>query len=172
MSRLLLLLAALAVAGPVFAAEKLDAVDEALQPGAYEERAAAGTVAQLTVPFLRSPALERLWGPPRLIVVSDGSYVLVYRSPKIKDGVDRYFKIVGTRRPIPVITDNRGRPERDGSTFVLGQRVKYFGMGNETPAWQSDALLLVAPDGRRANYVLIYAGRRPWPGKFFPPVAW
>ena len=148
-----------------------DAIKETVEPGLYMDPPARGTVAQLAVSFLHSPVLEARWGAPVLTVVEDGSYVLIYRNSKAKSA-DEFLKVVGTRRPLSVLKGYSASPKRDGTVTVLGQRVDYYGNGNETPAWQSVAFALTAPDGRAGNYVLFYGGRKPWPGSFFPPVAW
>ena len=148
-----------------------DAIKETIEPGLYMDPPARGTVAQLAVPLLHSPALEGRWGAPVLTVVEDGSYVLIYRNSKSKD-TDEFLKIVGTRRPLSVLKGYSASPKREGTATVLGQRVDYSINGNESPAWQSIAFALTAPDGRAGNYVLFYGGRRPWPGSFFPPVTW
>lgn len=155
------------MASPLLAA---DAVDEALSPGLYEPRTASGTLAQVKVPFLHSPEMERRWGKPQLIVATDGSYVLTYKPKAGK--TEQHLKIVGTRRPIPTIMGLNGRPARDGEATVLGRKTPYFGTGNETSAWQSWGIPLSASDGRSASYVLIYASPKPWAGGVFPPVAW
>lgn len=158
---------ALFAASPIFAA---DAVDEALSPGLYEPRPAAGTMVQIKVPFLHSPEMEKRWGKPQLIVAADGSYVLTYKPKGGKAG--QYFRIVGTRRPIPVITGIDGKPAHDGEATVLGKKIAYFGAGGESSAWQSWGIPLTSSDGRSASYVLIYASSKQWPGGVFPPVAW
>lgn len=166
-----LFLVAAAVAGATMTlrAGESDAVDHALAPGLWEAPTAQGTIAQITVPFLHSPEMERRCGKPRLTVVADGSYVLRYQHPTNRS---EFLEIVGTRRPVPPIRDASGNPSRLGTIEVLGQRVPYYVAGNEDPEILTPGLVLTAPGGKKANYVIHAGGKETWAKKQIPKLSW
>lgn len=54
------------------------------------------------IPFLHSPALERAWGKPELLVGKDGSYLLSYQSPH--SSLD-LFTIHAFSTPFPALSE-------------------------------------------------------------------
>lgn len=148
----------------------LDAVDEALQTGLWEESKGAGRVADLTVPFLSAPALEKRWDRPVLTVVRDGSYVLRYANPK---NAGEFVKIVGTNRAIPVIRNSAGRPAYDAGTVrIVRTPAPFFRSGNEDPEIMTSGLRLKAPDGRSASYVIRAGGSKAVIERNLAAIAW
>lgn len=104
----------------------------------------------IKVPILRAPALEAKYGTPRYHVMQDGSYLAHYEW-----GKSMYLKIVGTQRPgsIPAYAT-------DGSFDLMGKQQGSYGTGNEDPEFTSKITRLTAPDGRSANYVIVFGGKR------------
>ena len=77
--------------------------------------------------------------------MEDGSYLAAYRQGK------KYIHIMGTKRPAvtfpyPPI----------GTVRILNQTVGYYGTGNEDPEYTSKVTPFTAPDGRTANYAIVY----------------
>jgi hypothetical protein len=130
--------------------EQGDAVDHVLSGTLAMDPISSPTgTSGITVPILRAPALEAKYGKPKYHVMSDGSYQARY------DWGQMYLKIVGTQRP-PVPKDY----DTDSSFDLLGKTQGAYGTGNEDPEFTSKAARLTAPDGRSANYIIIYGGNR------------
>lgn len=165
---LLLFLSTVAAAAPPGSSPVGDEVDHALAPGLWEQAAPRGTYAQIGVPILSSPEMERRCGKPRLTVVADGSYVMTYRNPK---DAGEYLTIAGTRRQIPVVKGATGKPAKDGTLELMGQRFAYYFSGSEDPEIMTQGMSLKAPDGRTGNYVVTFGGKRSGKGKV-PALAW
>ncbi len=128
--------------------EQGDAVDHVLtRTLAMESTAPSGDVSKISVPVLRST--ESRTGKPVYRIMDDGSYIATYRWSS------RYLQIVGTPRGS---TPPSYPPE--GILPLMGKIYPTDGTGNEDPEFTSRAVTLTAPDGRTANYVIIYGGNR------------
>lgn len=104
-------------------------------------------ISAIKVPILRAPDLEAKYGKPTYSVMSDGSYVATH----LWDS--KYLQIVGTPRP-PVTFGYK-----PGGTFRLfGKSVGYYPTGNEETEYRSHLTSFTAPDGRTANYSIVYGG--------------
>jgi hypothetical protein len=106
--------------------------------------------AAITVPILRAPGLEAKYGKPKYDVMRDGSYIARY-----KWGKSVYLGILGTPRPGTTFGyDTRGTID------FMGSRHGYYVTGNEDPEITSKITRLTAPDGRSANYLVVFGGDR------------
>ncbi|MGC4015021.1 MAG: hypothetical protein QM755_10985 [Luteolibacter sp.] len=115
----------------------------------------------IRVPILRAPAWEARFGKPRYTVMKDGSYIARYR-----DGQD-YLEIVGTQRPV-----KKNSFAYPGSLQAMGRKVEYYDSGNEEPELTTEPITLTAPDGRTANYCLVFGGSKPGIAKRVPAIGW
>ena len=126
---------------------------------------------RISIPVLRSPALEKRWGKPELLVGPKGGYLLRYEDPKDDDthltilGSPTMFKAAG---PIPPPYTEIGFDKKANTvtpkevsqmwrrTSVEGRDVRYYtaeGFSGDQPAQIStETFRLTAPDGRTASY--------------------
>ena len=126
---------------------------------------------RISIPVLRSPALEKRWGRPELLVGPKGGYLLRYEDPEDDDthltilGSPQVFRTAG---PIPPPYTEIGfdretntvTPKEAGQlwrkTRVAGREVRYYtaeGFSGDQPAQIStETFRLTAPDGRAASY--------------------
>lgn len=98
-------------------------------------------LSRIKVPILKASGL----GKPTYSVMGDGSYVARYDFGK------KYVYVMGTSRPAKTFSYP---PE--GSFRFLNQSTGYYGTGNEDPEYTSAVTSLTAPDGRTANYAVVY----------------
>lgn len=126
---------------------------------------------RISIPVLRSPALEKRWGKPQLLVGPKGGYLLRYEDPKDDDthltilGSPTMFKTAG---PIPPPYTEIGFDRKTNTvtpkevsqvwrkTTVADRDVRYYtaeGFAGDQPAQIStETFRLTAPDGRTASY--------------------
>ncbi len=126
---------------------------------------------RITVPVLRSPALEKRWGKPRLLVGPKGGYALRYEDPANHDrqltvfGSPQLFQTAG---PIPPPYTSLGFDARKNSYApgevsqpwqslqLAGRKVRYYIAEDHSdghPAqYSTETFRLTAPDGRTASY--------------------
>lgn len=98
-------------------------------------------ISAIKVPILKASG----YGNPKYSVMDDGSYLATYRQGK------KYLHILGTQRP-PVTFSY----PPIGTIRLLNQTVGYYGTGNEDPEYTSKVTSFTAPDGRTANYAIVY----------------
>lgn len=106
--------------------------------------------ARITVPILKAPDLEAKFGKANYAVMADGSY-----AARHSIGGGRYFTIVGTSRPA-----KRFSYDVHGTLVMMGKPNGYYVTGNEDPEITTKPMVLRAPDGKSATYVLIHGGRQ------------
>lgn len=128
---------------------------------------------RIKVPVLRSAALEKRWGKPRLLVGPNGGYALRYEHPRQRGS---HLTIFGSARKYPVAgpfappyTDLGADPQ--SGTFsprevaqswqnvrIAGRGVRYCiaeARSDEDPVqYTTETFRLTAPDGRTASYRL------------------
>lgn len=125
----------------------------------------------VTVPVLRAPGLERVWGAPKISRDGEGGYRLTYADPK------RPFArlmIHGQAKPLPKLSSPpplAGEEMRNNTLTgyqreqewrevrVLGETVRWFqestGGGADGAYFSSEGFSLEAPDGREGHYRLV-----------------
>lgn len=126
---------------------------------------------RIRVPVLYSPALEKRWGKPKLLVGPKGGYALRYASPKNPNthltifGSPSMFSPAGATPPpytdlgmdavkqtfVPQEVSQKWRHIR-----IAGQNVRYYvseGISDEQPLqFSTETFRFSAPDGRTASY--------------------
>lgn len=132
---------------------------------------AADDLLGVSVPVLRSPGLERVWGAPKIRRDGEGGYCLTYADPK------RPFArlmIHGQAEPLPKLSSPpplAGEEMRNNTLTgyqreqewrevrVLGEKVRWFqesvGGGADGAYFSSEGFPLEAPDGREGHYRLV-----------------
>jgi hypothetical protein len=132
---------------------------------------AGGDLLGVTVPVLRAPGLERVWGAPRIERDGEGGYRLTYVDPK------RPFArlmIHGAAEPLPKLSSPppiSGQEMRNNTLAgyereqewreveVLGERVRWFqesaGGGADGAYFSTEGFRVKAADGRRGHYRLV-----------------
>ena len=125
----------------------------------------------VTVPVLRAPGLERVWGAPKIQRDGDGGYCLTYADPK------RPFArlmVHGMAEPLPKLSSP---PKLSGeevlnntlagyeveqdwrSVEVLGEKVRWYqestGGGADGAYFSTEGFSLKAADGRKGHYRLV-----------------
>ncbi len=124
---------------------------------------------RITVPVLRSAAMEKRWGKPRLLVGPKGGYALRYVNPANPSnhltifGSPQRFATAGGLPPayteipgdsvLPVEVNQTWR-----SLGLAGRTVRYYisegRIGTASPQFSTETFRLTAPDGRTASYRL------------------
>lgn len=125
----------------------------------------------VTVPVLRAPGLERVWGAPKIQRDGDGGYCLTYADPK------RPFArlmVHGMAEPLPKLSsppklsgeEVRNNTlagyevEQDWRTVeVVGEKVRWYqestGGGADGAYFSTEGFTLKAADGRKGHYRLV-----------------
>jgi hypothetical protein len=140
---------------------------------ARQERAlrAGGDLYGVTVPVLKAPGLERVWGAPRILRDGEGGYVLVYTDPRRPTS---RLMIHGMAAPLPKLSSPpplRGGGMRNNTLAgdvqeqewrtvrVLGEKVRWFqqtaGGGVNGAYFSTEGFALKAPNGRKGHYRLV-----------------
>ena len=131
----------------------------------------AGDLLGVTVPVLRAPGLERVWGAPKIERDGRGGYCLTYADPK------RPFTrlmIHGMAEPLPKLSSppllageemrnntlaGYQREQEWRTVSVLGDKVRWFqesaGGGADGAYFSTEGFSLKAPDGRKGHYRLV-----------------
>jgi hypothetical protein len=138
-----------------------------------EEKATAANrdPGRISIPILRSQALEKRWGKPKLLVSAKGGYALRYQDPRNRHrnltvfGSPDMFPIAGLTPP--PYTDLGMDPKK--RTFapvevqqmwqlatINGSMVRFCitegGSGDQAPQISTETFRMTAPDGRVASY--------------------
>jgi len=125
----------------------------------------------MTVPVLRAPGLERVWGAPKIQRDGEGGYCLTYADPK------RPFArlmIHGMAEPLPKLSSppmlageemrnntlaGYEREQEWRSVTVLGEKVRWYqestGGGADGAYFSTEGFTLKAGDGRKGHYRLV-----------------
>ena len=131
----------------------------------------SGSEANIKVPVLRAPSLEKQWGKPLLTVAADGSYALHYSNPKRRF---QHLSIYGSPAqytpagPVPpsysdlTFTANgpatRRVDQKWQTATALGRQLRYCvtspDSGADVAELTTETVTLTAPDGRTASYCL------------------
>ena len=125
----------------------------------------------VTVPVLRAPGLERVWGAPKIQRDGEGGYCLTYADPK-KPFVR--LMVHGMAEPLPKLSSPpllAGEEMRNNtlagyekeqewrSVSVLGEEVRWFqesaGGGADGAYFSTEGFTLKASDGRKGHYRLV-----------------
>lgn len=128
---------------------------------------------RITVPVLRSPAMERKWGKPRLLVGPKGGYALRYEDPADSSNQLTIFGSPATyptagRVPPPYtelalagaggLVQPREVDQVWREVRIAGREVRYYisegSIGGEPPQFSTETFRLTAPDGRTASFRL------------------
>lgn len=132
---------------------------------------AGGDLLGVTVPVLRAPGLERVWGAPRIERDGEGGYRLTYVDPK------RPFArlmIRGAAEPLPKLSSPpplSGEEMRNNTLAgyereqewreveVLGETVRWYqesaGSGADGAYFSTEGFRVKAADGRQGHYRLV-----------------
>jgi hypothetical protein len=138
------------VAAPSATGSTTDLVAGVLAGELVDENAyASKDPARISVPILRAPDLEAKYGKPEYSVMADGSYAANHRLPG-----GSYLRIVGTPRPPKKLPY-----DAHGPLTLMGRHIGFFTTGNEDPEITSESIVMRAPDGRSATYVVTHGGR-------------
>jgi len=125
----------------------------------------------VTVPVLRAPGLERVWGAPKVLRDGEGGYCLTYADPK------RPFArlmIHGMAEPLPKLSSPpklAGEEMRNNTLagYRVDQEWRKVGILGETVRWyqettsggadgayfSTEGFTLKAADGRKGHYRLV-----------------
>jgi hypothetical protein len=143
-----------------------------LAPG-RQDRAlrAGGDLYGVTVPVLKAPGLERVWGAPRILRDGQGGYVLVYTDPR---RATSRLMIHGMVEPLPKLSSppplsgagmrnntlaGYQREQEWRTVRVLGEKVRWFqqsaGGGVSGAFFSTEGFTLKAPAGRKGHYRLV-----------------
>jgi len=158
---------------------RADGIDP--NPFALLEKQATATnhdAGRIAVPMLRSAALERRWGSPKLLVGPKGGYALRYENPAdesnhltIFGSPDRFPTAGRVPPPYTDLGPNQGTNQIVPTEIrqqwrhlqVAGRDVRYYinegALGDEPVQFSTETFRLTAPDGRTASYRLRSASR-------------
>lgn len=125
----------------------------------------------VTVPVLRAPGLERVWGAPKIQRDGEGGYCLTYADPK------RPFArlmIHGMAEPLPKLSSppmlageevrnntlaGYEREQEWRTVVVLEEKVRWFqesaGGGADGAYYSTEGFAAKASDGRKGHYRLV-----------------
>lgn len=125
----------------------------------------------VTVPVLRAPGLERVWGAPKIRRDGEGGYCLTYADPKRP-----FFRLMvhGMAEPLPKLSSPpklSGEEMRNNTLAgfekeqewrtvrVLGEEVRWYqestGGGADGAYFSTEGFTLKAADGRKGHYRLV-----------------
>lgn len=129
------------------------------------------TLDGVTVPVLRAPGLERVWGPPKIELDGKGGYCLTYADPR--QSFTRLM-IHGVVKPLPKLSappllggeemvDDQltgfTRPQSWRQVQVLDSKVRWYqestAGGADGAYYSTEGFTLKAPDGRKGHYRLV-----------------
>jgi len=132
---------------------------------------AGGDLLGVTVPVLRAPGLERVWGAPRVERDGEGGYRLTYVDPKRPFA---QLMIRGVAEPLPELSSpppvsgaemrnntlaGYQREQEWREVLVLGETVRWFqesaGSGADGAYFSTEGFSVKAADGRRGCYRLV-----------------
>lgn len=128
---------------------------------------------RIAVPLLKSPALEKRWGTPKLLVGPQGGYALRYQNPRNREihltifGSPDMYPIAGM---IPPPYTDLGMDPRSGTyaprevaqgwktAHLSGRGVRFYITEASSPGspvqYSTETFRLTGPDGRTASYRL------------------
>lgn len=139
-----------------------EAPSAAQQPSPQEE---------LPAYWLKSPALEKTWGPrkgPELQL--NGRQAVYYSNP-----AQRFSHVTivyeGVQQPRQIITAE-GKLASDGKLPIMGQMVDFYGSGNETAEISTQPVQLTTPGGGTAWYSFSFSSKEHLNGKNIPAFTW
>lgn len=130
-----------------------------------------GDLLGVTVPVLRAPGLERVWGSPMIQRDGEGGYCLTYSDPKRPA---RKLMVHGMAEPLPKLSspptiggetmlNNTLTHREDGQDWrkveIQGETVRWFqesaGSGAEGAYFSTVGFSLKSADGRKGYYRLV-----------------
>ena len=134
---------------------------------------------RIAVPVLKSAALEKRWGAPKLLVGPKGGYALRYQNPRHRDihltifGSPDMYPIAGA---FPPPYTDLGMNSRTGTytprevaqgwktAHLSGRGVRFYITEASSPGapvqYSTETFRLTGPDGRTASYSLRAASAR------------
>lgn len=137
----------------------------------FRTLSAATDMHGLTVPVLRAPGLERVWGAPKIQRDGEGGYLLTYADPKVPF---RRLMIHGMAEPLPKLSKppklageemrnntlaGYQREQEWRTVGVLGEKVRWFqesaSGGADGAYFSTEGFTLKAADGRKGHYRLV-----------------
>lgn len=120
----------------------------------------------------RSAALESSWGPASGPAQQmNGRQALTY----VKPGERGNYVMVtyeGKSPRFPEIRDFSGKRASDGQLTVMGQRVDFYGSGNEVAEITTQPMQLTSPDGHTGWFTFSFSSKDHLKGKNLPVFNW
>ncbi|MBK1834418.1 hypothetical protein [Roseibacillus ishigakijimensis] len=146
------------------------------------------SLAAIRIPILRSPTLEKNWGPPTIETSPQGTYRLSYQHPE--ESFERLV-IYGSPLPFPVLSsapdEERDHlvdgelgivtiPQSWRSTNIMDREIRWFtettGGGADGDYFSTEGFPLTAPDGRTGHYRLVVESITDQAAPRFAQVGW
>lgn len=127
--------------------------------------------AELPAQWPRCPGLEDSWGPakgPELQL--NGRQGMTYLKPGGRGSVVIVYE--GKNPRFPEIRDFKGMRASDGQMMVLGQRVDFYGSGNEDPEISTQPMQLTSPAGDTGWFSFSFSSKEHLKGKNIPVFTW
>lgn len=141
--------------------------ERTLVPGTFYTAENASTdLSKVSVPVLRSSALERRWGKPKVRVLADGSYQLYYTKPNDEFESLSVFgspEVFPTPAQPPAYQESYGprmiQPAWLGSHSISGTPIRYAQSSDLSGAdpieYATETIRLTSPTGRTGSYRII-----------------
>jgi hypothetical protein len=120
----------------------------------------------------RSQALEASWGPaqgPSLHL--NGCQCMTYVKPGNHSGAVMVV-YEGKNPRFPEIRDFNGKRASDGQLTVMGQRVDFYGSGNEDAEISTQPMQLTSPSGETGWFTFSFSSKEHLQGKNLPVFSW
>ena len=136
--------------------------------------AAVAPVAQAEVPpeWPRCPSLESSWGPARGPSLQlNGRQAISY----VKPGTPRGRVDIVYEGKTPRFTEIRtfdGKRASDGQMTIMGQRVDFYGSGNEDAEISTQPMQLTSPGGHTGWFSFSFSSKEHLEGKNIPDFTW
>jgi hypothetical protein len=126
---------------------------------------------ELPAQWPQSPGLAKNWGPakgPSLHL--NGHQQMEYLKPDGSGSVSIVYE--GKNPRFPEIRDFNGMRASDGQMMILGQRVDFYGSGNEEPEISTQPMQLTSPEGETGWFTFSFSSKEHLKGKNIPVFTW
>ena len=120
----------------------------------------------------RCPSLESSWGAARgpSMEVTGGQAMTYVKPGKAHGHVNIVYE--GKNPRFPVIRDYAGKLASDGQMTIMGQRVDFYGSGNEDMEISTQPMQLTSPAGDTAWFSFSFSAKEHLEGKNIPAFTW
>lgn len=125
---------------------------------------------ELPAQWPKCPGLEQSWGPAKGPSAQlNGRQAMTY----LKPGGGAVCVVYEGKNPrFPEIRDYNGMRASDGQMMILGQRVDFYGSGNEDPEISTQPMQLTNPAGQTGWFSFSFSSKEHLKGRNIPVFTW